>query len=46
MSSTYNSRPRCREVLVNNGKAELIRDSETVEDLWRHQIIPKRLLKK
>jgi diaminopimelate decarboxylase len=43
MSSTYNSRPRCREVLVNNGKAELIRDNETVEDLWRHQIIPKRL---
>jgi diaminopimelate decarboxylase len=43
MSSTYNSRPRCKEVLVNNGKAELIRDSETIEDLWRHQIIPKRL---
>ncbi|MDR0791021.1 MAG: diaminopimelate decarboxylase [Methanomassiliicoccaceae archaeon] len=43
MSSTYNSRPRCREVLVNNGKAELIRDNETIEDLWRHQIIPKRL---
>ena len=44
MSSTYNSRPRCREVLVNNGDAELVRDAETVEDLWRHQIIPKRLL--
>ena len=44
MSSTYNSRPRCREVLVNNGVAELIRDSETIEDLWRHQIIPERLL--
>ncbi|MDR2865847.1 MAG: diaminopimelate decarboxylase [Methanomassiliicoccaceae archaeon] len=43
MSSTYNSRPRCREVLVNNGVAELIRDSETIEDLWRHQMIPKRL---
>lgn len=44
MSSTYNSRPRCREVLVNDGKAELIRDNETMEDLWRHQIIPERLL--
>ena len=43
MSSTYNSRPRCREVLVNDGSAELIRDAETIEDLWRHQIIPKRL---
>ena len=44
MSSTYNSRPRCREVLVNNGITELIRDNETIEDLWRHQIIPERLL--
>ncbi|MCL1984211.1 MAG: diaminopimelate decarboxylase [Methanomassiliicoccaceae archaeon] len=43
MSSTYNSRPRCREVLVNNGSAELIRDHETEEDLWRYQIVPKRL---
>lgn len=45
MSSTYNSRPKCREVLVNEGKAELIRDRETMEDIWRHQIIPERLLK-
>ncbi|HKM14231.1 MAG TPA: diaminopimelate decarboxylase, partial [Candidatus Methanomethylophilaceae archaeon] len=45
MSSNYNSRPLCREVLVNDGKAELIRDVETVEELWRHQSIPKRLLK-
>jgi len=43
MSSTYNSRPRCREVLVNNGNAEVIREAETMEDLWRHQTIPKRL---
>lgn len=45
MSSTYNSRPKCREVLVNDGKAELIRDRETMDDIWRHQIIPERLLK-
>ena len=43
MASTYNSRPRCCEVLVNNGKAELIREKETIEDLWKHQIIPERL---
>lgn len=45
MSSTYNSRPRCAEVLVNNGEAELIREKEDFEDLWRHQIVPKRLSK-
>ena len=43
MSSVYNSRPRCCEVLVNNGKAELIREAETMEDIWRHQIVPERL---
>jgi diaminopimelate decarboxylase len=43
MSSVYNMRPRCAEVLIHNGEAELIREAETVEDLWRHQTIPKRL---
>ena len=43
MSSVYNSRPRCREVLVKDGKAELIRDAETMEDIWRHQKVPERL---
>ncbi len=43
MSSRYNSRPLCAEVLVNDGKAELIRDAESMEDIWRHQIIPERL---
>ncbi|MEA4976985.1 MAG: diaminopimelate decarboxylase [Methanomassiliicoccaceae archaeon] len=45
MSSNYNSRPLCREVLVNDGKAELIREAETVDDLWRLQRIPARLKK-
>ena len=45
MSSNYNSRPLCREVLVNDGKAELIREAETVEEQWRHQIIPERLMR-
>ena len=42
MSNNYNSRPLCREVLVNNGKGELIRERENVEEQWRHQIIPSR----
>lgn len=44
MSSEYNSRPLCAEVLVNDGQAELIRERGTVEDLWRHQIVPERLM--
>ncbi|MDR1954609.1 MAG: diaminopimelate decarboxylase [Candidatus Methanoplasma sp.] len=44
MSSNYNSRPLCREVLVNDGKAELIRDSEKIEEQWIHQRIPERLI--
>lgn len=43
MSSRYNSRPLCAEVLVNDGQAELIREAETYEDLWRHQVVPERL---
>lgn len=45
MASNYNSRPLCREVLVNDGKAELIREAQTMEDLWEHQTVPERLLK-
>lgn len=33
MSSQYNARPRCAEVLVNNGRAELMRRAETYEDM-------------
>ena len=43
MSSNYNSRPLCAEVLVNDGEAELIREHEAPEDLWRNQIVPERL---
>ena len=43
MSSNYNSRPLCAEVLVNDGQAELIREAESIEEMWRHQIVPKRL---
>ncbi|HXZ23247.1 MAG TPA: diaminopimelate decarboxylase [Methanomassiliicoccales archaeon] len=44
MSSTYNMRPRCREVLVKEGTMYLIREAETVDDLLRHERIPARLM--
>ncbi len=44
MSSTYNMRPRCREVLVKDGTMYLIREAETVDDLLRHERIPARLM--
>jgi diaminopimelate decarboxylase len=40
MSSQYNSRPRCAEVLVKDGKYALIRERERIEDLLRGQKIP------
>ncbi len=38
MSSTYNTRPRLAEVLVDQGKVKLIRKRETLEDLVRHEL--------
>lgn len=38
MSSNYNSRLRPAEVLILNGKAHLIRERETFEDILRHQV--------
>jgi len=43
MSSQYNSRPRCAEVLVRNGEYALIREKEKFEDLVRGQKIPQWL---
>ena len=37
MASNYNSRLRPAEVLLLNGQSKLIRERETLEDLWRHQ---------
>ena len=45
MSSQYNSRPRAAEVLVQGGKAEVIRERETFADLYSKQNVPVRLLK-
>ncbi len=45
MSSQYNSRPRCAEVLVSNGKYELIREREDFKDLLARQKVPRGLRK-
>jgi diaminopimelate decarboxylase len=37
MSSTYNTRPRLPEILVDRGKVKLIRKRETFQDLVRHE---------
>ena len=43
MSSQYNTRPRAAEVLICNGKAEIIREKENIFDITRHIRIPERL---
>jgi diaminopimelate decarboxylase len=40
MASNYNSRPLVAEVLVNGRQADLVREREPVEDLWRLERIP------
>ena len=44
MSSQYNGRPRCAEILVKDGNYDVIRDAEDVQDLIGKQKIPPRLL--
>ncbi len=39
MSSQYNSRPRAAEVLVKDGRCELVRQREKLEDLLSTQIV-------
>jgi len=43
MSSTYNSRPRAAEVLVNAGRFSVVRQRESVEDLSRGESLPEWL---
>ena len=45
MSSQYNSRPRCAEILVNKEESYVIREREGFEDLIGKQEVPKHLLK-
>ena len=44
MSSQYNGRVRCAEVLVNDGEVDVIRKRETYDDLLANQILPARFL--
>ncbi len=44
MSSQYNLRPRCAEILVCNASAEVIRERETFGDLLAKQVLPPRLI--
>ncbi len=45
MSSQYNGRPRCAEILVDEDEFYIIRYAETVGDLISNQIIPEKFLK-
>jgi len=41
MSSNYNSRPRLKELIrVRSGEVKLIRESETIFDILRHEVVP------
>lgn len=44
MSSQYNGRPRCSEVLVKDGTSDIIRSSEDVGDLLTKQKLPAWLM--
>jgi diaminopimelate decarboxylase len=39
MSSNYNTRPRPAEVLVDGAQMHLIRARETLDDLWRGEVV-------
>ena len=43
MSSNYNSRPLTSEILVTDGKCNVVRERETFEDLYDKQSIPPHL---
>lgn len=45
MASNYNRFTRPAVVLVNEGKAELIANRETLDDLLSHDVVPERLMK-
>lgn len=44
MSSNYNRFPRPAMVLVNSGRAEIIVERETLDDLLAHDRVPERLM--
>jgi len=40
MSSNYNTRPRAAEVLVQSGRAEMVRRRESIEELFALERVP------
>lgn len=46
MSSNYNSRPRAAEILIDEGKAQLIRRREKIKDLYALEKIPGTVARK
>ena len=41
MSSNYNSRPRAAEVMVDGARMHIVRERETLDDLWRgERVLP------
>ena len=40
MASNYNAKPRPAEVLIQDGKAHLVRARESLDDLLRGESIP------
>lgn len=43
MASNYNTRCRPAEVLIDGGKAHVIRRRETIDDLLKHEVVPAHL---
>jgi diaminopimelate decarboxylase len=39
MSSNYNSRPRVAEVMVDGDQYQVVRERESMEDLWRGESV-------
>ena len=42
MSSTYNGRPFAAQVMIADGAPQLIRRRQTLDELWRDEIVPQR----
>jgi diaminopimelate decarboxylase len=41
MSSNYNSRPRAAEIMVDGDQIHIVRERETLDDLWRgERVLP------
>ncbi|MFC0501045.1 diaminopimelate decarboxylase [Asaia krungthepensis] len=40
MSSTYNSRPLAAQVMIENGKWQIIRKRQNLESLWSDDVVP------